>query len=79
MQPKKLFCPFLAWGDYVIHKGIQYTVAVTAEPDVWRWQFQIGNRVRTGKTQTRLAALAARRVQLKIDAVLKILMSPSAQ
>jgi hypothetical protein len=51
-QPKKFFCPFLGWYDHVIHKGIQYIVAATAEPGVWRWQFQIGNSVRTGKTQT---------------------------
>jgi hypothetical protein len=63
----------------VIHKGVQYTVAATAEPDVWRWQFQIGNSVRTGMTQTRLAALAARRVQLKIDAALKTSKSSSEQ
>jgi hypothetical protein len=58
-------------GISVIYKGIEYTVASTAEPDVWRWHFQIGDKVITGKTQTRLAALAARRVQLKIDAALR--------
>jgi hypothetical protein len=55
----------------MIHKGIRYTVAATVEPDVWQWQFQIGDVVRTGKTKTRLGALAARRVQLKIDAALR--------
>jgi hypothetical protein len=55
----------------VIHKGIQYCVAATVEPDVWQWQFQIGANVKTGKTKTRLSALAARRVQMKIDAALK--------
>jgi hypothetical protein len=55
----------------VIHKGIQYFVAATSEPDVWQWRFQIGESVRTGKTKTRLAALAVRRVQMKIDAALK--------
>jgi hypothetical protein len=55
----------------MIHKGIRYTVAATVEPDVWQWQFQIGDVVRTGKTKTRLGALAARRVQLKIDAELR--------
>ncbi len=55
----------------MIHKGIQYSVAATVEPDVWQWRFQIGDSVRTGKTKTRLGALAARRVQMKIDAALK--------
>jgi hypothetical protein len=62
----------------VIHKGIQYIVAATSEPDVWYWRFQIGESVRTGKTKTRLAALAARRVQIKIDAALKALGASSA-
>jgi hypothetical protein len=58
-------------GGLVIHKGIQYCVAATVEPDVWQWHFQIGEHVRTGKTRTRLGAMAARRVQMKIDAVLR--------
>jgi hypothetical protein len=58
----------------MIHRGIQYTIAATAEPDIWRWQFQIGDSVRTGRTQTRLAELAARRVQSKIDTALRALV-----
>ena len=64
-------CPFFGWEDAVIYKGVEYTVVATAEPDVWEWRFQIGDKVKTGKTQTRLAALAARRVQSKIDAALR--------
>ncbi|MGZ3292819.1 MAG: hypothetical protein ACXU9D_06030 [Xanthobacteraceae bacterium] len=63
----------------VIYKGIQYTIAATDEPDIWRWQFQIGDAVRSGKTQTRLAELAARRVQTKIDAALRASASSSAK
>jgi hypothetical protein len=55
----------------VIYKGVEYTVMATAEPDVWEWRYQIGDKVKTGRTQTRLAALAARRVQSKIDAALR--------
>ena len=62
----------------MIYKGVEYSVAPSAEPGVWRWQFQIGDSVRTGKTQTRLAALAARRVQAKIDAALKASAASSA-
>jgi len=56
----------------VIYRGVPYSVAPTVEPDVWQWQFQIGDDVKTGKTRTRLGAMAARRVQSKIDAALKL-------
>ena len=55
----------------MIYKDVEYTVVATAEPDIWEWRFQIGGKIKTGKTQTRLAALAARRVQSKIDAALR--------
>lgn len=55
----------------MIYKGVEYTVVATAEPDIWEWRFELGDKVRTGRTQTRLAALAARRVQSKIDAELR--------
>ena len=60
----------------MIYKGVEYTVVATAEPDVWEWRFQIGGKVKSGRTQTRLAALAARRVQSKIDAALRSVKSP---
>ncbi|SHL60023.1 hypothetical protein SAMN05444159_6332 [Bradyrhizobium lablabi] len=53
------------------HKGVEYTVATTATPGVWKWQFRIGNEVKTGKTETRINLLAIRRVQLRIDRELK--------
>jgi hypothetical protein len=65
-------------GRLVIHKGIPYSVAATDEPDIWHWQFQIGESIRSGKTNTRMAALAARRVQMKIDAALRVSGVPSA-
>jgi hypothetical protein len=55
----------------VIYKGVEYTVIATAEPDVWEWQFRLGDNLKTGRTQTRLADLAARRVRSKIDAALR--------
>ena len=55
----------------MIYKGVEYTVVPTAEPDIWEWRFEVGDKVRTGRTQTRLVALAARRVQSKIDAELR--------
>jgi hypothetical protein len=53
------------------HKGVEYTLATTATPGVWKWQFWIGNDVKSGKTETRINLLAIRRVQLRIDRELK--------
>jgi hypothetical protein len=53
------------------HKGVDYTVAMTTTPGIWKWQFQIGEKVKTGKTETRINLLAIRRVQLRIDRELK--------
>ena len=55
----------------MMHKGVQYTVAVTAVPSIWKWQFRIGDTVKTGKTETRIDLLAIRRVQLRIDRELR--------
>jgi hypothetical protein len=55
----------------VIYKGVEYAVLATAEPDIWEWRYRIGDKVKTGKTHTRLEALAARRVKSKIDAALR--------
>jgi hypothetical protein len=55
----------------VTHKGVDYTVAMTTTPGIWKWQFQIGEKVKTGKTETRINLLAIRRVQLRIDRELK--------
>ena len=64
----------------MIYKDVEYTVVATGEPDIWEWRFQIGDTVKTGRTQTRLAALAARRVQSKIDAALRAAkLSPPKQ
>jgi hypothetical protein len=52
------------------YKGIDYTVAAAA-PGVWKWQFRIGDRVKTGKTETNINLLAIRRVHLRIDRELR--------
>ena len=54
----------------MIHKGVEFTVTQAA-PGVWRWQFRIGDKVKTGKTEAKLHLLAIRRVQLRIDRELK--------
>ena len=53
------------------HRGIEYTITATSVPGVWKWQFRIGDEVKTGKTETRINPLAIRRVQLRIDRELK--------
>jgi hypothetical protein len=45
------------------HRGIEYTLTMTTVPGVWKWQFRIGDEVKTGKTETRIDLLAIRRVQ----------------
>lgn len=63
----------------MIYKGIEYTVIAGAEPGIWEWRFQIGDEVKSGRTQTRLAELAARRVQSKIDAALRVAKPSQSQ
>jgi hypothetical protein len=54
----------------MIHKGVEYSVTAVA-PGIWKWQFRIGDRIVSGKTEARLNLLAIRRVQLRIDRELK--------
>lgn len=54
----------------MIYKGVEYTLTPVA-PGVWKWQFQIGDKVISGKTEARLNLLAVRRIQLRIDRELK--------
>jgi hypothetical protein len=53
------------------HRGVEFTVVAAASPGIWKWQFRIGEQVKTGKTETRINLLAIRRVQLRIDRELK--------
>jgi hypothetical protein len=53
------------------HKGVEYTLTRSEIPGFWKWQFRIGDLVKSGKTEARLVLLAMRRVQLKIDRELK--------
>ena len=53
------------------HRGVEFTVAKTAIPGIWQWQFRIGERVKSGRTETKIDLLAIRRVQLRIDRELK--------
>ena len=53
------------------HKGVEYTLTRSETPGIWKWQFRIGDLVRSGTTEARLLLLAMRRVQLKIDRELR--------
>jgi len=53
------------------HRGVDFIVASTAIPGIWMWQFRIGEKLKSGRTETRINLLAIRRVQLRIDRELK--------
>jgi hypothetical protein len=67
-----------SWRRAMDHRGVEFTVAKTAIPDVWQWQFRIGEQVKTGKTETKIDLLAIRRVQLRIDRELKAIARKTA-
>jgi hypothetical protein len=54
------------------YRGIEYSVAMTTTPGIWKWQFRIGDELKIGKTETRISLLAIRRVQLRINRALKL-------
>ncbi len=56
-------------------RGIEFTLA-QVEPGLWRWRFQIGDKVTTGNTKANLMGLATRRVQQRIDIELKKAVRP---
>jgi hypothetical protein len=50
-------------------RGVEFTVR-QVEPGLWRWQFQIGETVTTGRTHSNLMGMVAHRVQKRIDSEL---------
>ena len=56
-------------------RGIEFTLA-QVEPGLWRWRFQIGDKVTTGNTKANLMGLATRRVQQRIEIELKKAVRP---
>lgn len=53
------------------YKGVEYSLTRSETPGIWKWQFRIGNLVKSGRTEVSLPLLAVRRVQLKIDRELR--------
>jgi hypothetical protein len=47
-------------------RSVEFTLT-QVHRGLWKWQFQIGKTVKTGKTHSNLMGMAARRVQLRID------------
>ena len=47
-------------------KDVEFSLQ-QVESDLWKWQFQIGKTVTSGKTRSRLMGMAAYRVQQRID------------
>jgi hypothetical protein len=54
----------------MMRKGIAYTLLLI-EPGLWKWQFQIGATITTGKTRTTLMGMAAHSASNRIDGELK--------
>src|SRR6266481_2021016 len=50
------------------HKGVEYALTRTEAHGVWKWQFRIGERVKTGRTKARPPLLAMRRSSCELTA-----------
>jgi hypothetical protein len=50
----------------VVHKGIQLSIR-ESEPGIWRWEYTINARRKSGTIRVPSHARARRRVYLKID------------
>ncbi|MBR0873183.1 hypothetical protein JQ633_22695 [Bradyrhizobium tropiciagri] len=53
------------------HRSIRFVITEGETAGIWRYSFSIGGRNFTGKMQAVLGLLAARRVKIKIDRLLK--------
>jgi hypothetical protein len=51
-------------------KGVDFTL-MQVEKGMWKWQFQIGKTITTGKTVSNLMGMAAHKVQQRIDRELR--------
>ena len=54
-----------------IHRSTHYLITEAGTPGTWHYSFFIGDRNFAGKVQAVLGLLAARRVRMKIDRLLK--------
>ncbi|MGX1349835.1 hypothetical protein AB7M49_003411 [Bradyrhizobium elkanii] len=54
-----------------IHRSIHYAIIEGEAAGTWRYSFSVGDRNFSGTVQAVLGLLAARRVRMKIDRVLR--------
>ena len=59
------------------YRGVEYSLTMTTVPGVWKWQFRIGDEIKTVRTETKIDLLAVRRVQSRIDRELKKMVAPT--
>jgi hypothetical protein len=55
----------------VDYKGIEFSLKMI-EPGIWKYRFQIGRAIKTGRTKTTLEHLAIRSAHTRIDRELKL-------
>jgi hypothetical protein len=55
----------------VDYKGIEFSLKMI-EPGIWKYRFQLGRAIKTGRTKTTLELLAIRSVHTRIDRELKL-------
>ena len=48
------------------YKGVDFTLVESTTRGVWRYQFQIGSRIKSGRIEARLDLLAVRRMHERI-------------
>jgi hypothetical protein len=54
-----------------LYRGISCSMQ-SCEPDGWIWEFRLGERLKRGRTRTKLQSLAERRVKMLIDRELRM-------
>ena len=52
------------------HRGIEFELKMI-EPGIWKYRFQIGRAVKTGKTKAKVDLMAKRQVGKRIDRELR--------
>jgi hypothetical protein len=59
----------------MVHNGVEFTVKIV-KPGIWKYRFQIGRSIKSGRTKAALELLAIQRVQKRIDRALTVDANP---
>ena len=51
----------------MVHRGVHFSIEEIADGGVWRWEYQIGEKTKSGRIETQLRKHAIRNVHRKID------------